>query len=249
MNNIFLGRWKQNLTVFLLFIPMMTACGSNDIPVSIHAINYSDQEFIYQLEDVANPFNKGGGESIGRYGAGGTMCCFSLPKKWRPGIKIKIDYIYYLRLKPDGTLPEFSNSTIVEMPQYEKPEELWVMRSDKGTMSIVNSNYQPDHPKWPGKIKGWPAPSLEYQRQRSDIYIKTAKRHVRTYEESVNGMKKMPNETAKESWDFSKIHEPEKLIGYTGYMDKKYQQDITIEYNKFLLESRRELNELEKERP
>jgi hypothetical protein len=34
--------------------------------------------------------------------------------------------------------------------------ELWVLRGADGSMSVVSSDFQPDHPNWPGRVKDWP---------------------------------------------------------------------------------------------
>jgi hypothetical protein len=242
-------RWKYLASACVMVMPLLSACGSTDIPVSIHGVNYSDQEFTYVLQDVANPANAGGGESIGRYGAGGTMCCFNLPKKWRPGLKIKLDYLYYMPTKPDGTLPKISKSTVVEIERYEEPAEMWVLRNADGTMGILLSEYQPDHPQWPGKVKGWPIPSLAYQRERADLYIDKAKGNVQDYEESLSALKSDPEKTAKKAWDFAMLYEPKTLIGYTGHLDKKYQKHLFNHYSESLSYCRKELKKLEMSRP
>jgi len=59
-----------------------------------------------------------------------------------------------------------------------KPGELWVVRQADGSFGVVSSDYQPDHAKWPGAVKGWPVPTLEYKRKSFDVYINVAEGDV-----------------------------------------------------------------------
>ena len=62
--------WERILIAGLLLLPILSACGrpggavSSDVPVSVHAVNYSDEEFRYTLKDPQNQLNSGGGEAI-----------------------------------------------------------------------------------------------------------------------------------------------------------------------------------------
>jgi hypothetical protein len=72
---------------------------------------------------------------------------------------------------PANTRSVNSTSQIVEVPPYvdSKVGEIRVVRATDGTLSIVSSDYQPDHEKWPGRINCWPLLALEYRRARSDL--------------------------------------------------------------------------------
>ncbi|MFL6676562.1 MAG: DUF3304 domain-containing protein [Massilia sp.] len=48
------------------------------------------------MVDPAKPDSSGGGELSDPFAAGGTTCCFSLPKKWRPGIKVRLHTTHLL---------------------------------------------------------------------------------------------------------------------------------------------------------
>ena len=247
-------QYLRTIGVCLLSIPMLTACfksdaSADDIAVSLHGVNYSDQEFSYSLEDPNDKSNIGGGETIDRYGAGGTMCCYSLPKKWRPGLKVKLDTMHWFTLKPDDNLKEVRESNVVDIPSYAKPSEIWVLRQSDGKSTIVVSDFQPDHVSWPGKIKGWPVPSLAYQRERWDIYIKQEESNIRTAQALLDELKKNPNQAAKESWIFAMEYHPKSLREFTGYNDKKYQEFLYIDNDKWRKESITKAKQLKDERP
>ncbi|WP_332851784.1 DUF3304 domain-containing protein [Duganella sp. S19_KUP01_CR8] len=150
-------RGSRSLLLTGLFVlPATGLCGNGTVPVSIHEVNYSGDDFSYVVEDLLDSTNKGGGESIGPYETGGTMCCYSLPQTWRPGIQIKVQAVHSARLSPDKAGPDIAETKIVEVPEYVdgKAGELWVVRAVDGSLSVVSSDFRPDHAKWPGAVFG-----------------------------------------------------------------------------------------------
>lgn len=244
--------WKKILASSLLSLSALSACSrteSTDVPVSIHAVNYSDQEFEYSVRDPANQSNVGGGESIGRYAAGGTMCCYTLPKTWRPGMKVEIHYELYFPAQPGENIRTSIESSVIDIPQYVTPQELWVVRDAQGTMSVILSNFQPDHPSWPGNVKGWPIPSLAFQRERADIYIHMSEGLIDALQELSDGMKDAPDKTAKGMWEQNEQYDRKANIGYNGYQDKKYQKFLTDDFHDSLIEEKENLKKLKAARP
>ncbi|ATD61133.1 hypothetical protein CNX70_13885 [Janthinobacterium svalbardensis] len=241
---------KKIILLCFLIMPVFAACNNiSETSVSVHGVNYSDQEFTYVLQDPLRPSNQAGGETIGRYGAGGTMCCFTLPEKWRPGIKVNIQYTYYLPKKPDGSLPEIRKSTVVELPHYDEPQELWVLRNVDGSMSIVSSMYQPDHPKWPGKIKGWPVPSLEYRRERWGLYMEHQLVFLRSSERLLEELKKYPEIRTSKSWDTEKQINPEVVLKFKGPKDPNYILYLKNSYEESIDEIKKEIKNLNDSKP
>ena len=177
------------------------------------------------------------------------MCCYSLPRKWRPDLKVKIDFTVYLPRRPDGTLPKTTNSTLADIPQYQQPQELWVVRDAEGRVLIVISNVEPDHPKWPWKIKGWPVPSLAYKRERADLYIKLKKEDISNSQELSDEMRNAPEKTAKRRWESSLEFNRSSLEGFSGYKDKRFQKYLIDDFAKTLEEDKKILQELQKARP
>lgn len=155
----------------MLVLPLLSACAKSErafdgrIPVAVHGVNHTAQEFTFVLADPLDMENRAGGETINAYGAGGTMCCFNLPKQWHPELKVELHTTKWIPRTPENVLPSGRQSFTLEIPVYEpgKAAELWILRTEDDTYSIVVSNLQPDHPEWPGKTKGWPVPSLEYR--------------------------------------------------------------------------------------
>jgi hypothetical protein len=255
--------------LFLCALGTLTGCTNKAVSVSIHGVNYTGEEFSYTVEDPSNRENRGGGETISPYGAGGTMCCYDLPGKWRPGLQVKVNLTRWLPEKPDGSTPEVNETHTTEVPPYAdgKPGELWVLRNADGTVSVVSSNYQPDHEKWPGEVKGWPVPSLEYQRKRWDLYIEHAEGYVRLYQDMLSELEKSPDTRANDAWDYATkeaasyiegmrtdanrfAKEKRDLIArFSGPADPNFRAWLKKDYEKSLEKSELELRKLKEARP
>ncbi|CAN7642238.1 DUF3304 domain-containing protein [Pseudoduganella sp. LjRoot289] len=179
------------------------------------------------------------------------MCCYALPAKWRAGIKVQINGKHWLAEKPDGSLPEVKETKIVEVPPYVngKPGELWVLRGADGTLSLVSSDFQPDHAKWPGTVKGWPIPSLEYKRARWDLYIKIEQDLLDSYKESIQELAKSPDKHAEEVWNITKERFPETIQSYKSSGDKKYREFLLEKYQIGLAEAQAKVQGLKDQRP
>lgn len=241
-------RWAM---MALVVLPALTACAKSPVPVSVHGVNYGDDEFSYIIEDPENAKNTAGGETIAPFAAGGTMCCYELPAKWHSGIRVKIIAKHWLKAKPDGSLPEVLEAKIVEVPPYldNKAGELWVLRAANGQMNIISSDFQPDHPKWPGKLKGWPVPSKAYLREQWMLVVEHEQDNVDLYRGFLQEMHDHPVEHARESWGFAKERDPQSISGFSGPQDQAYQTSLVKGYEESLLRVERRLKELKEQRP
>lgn len=173
--------------------------------VNIQGVNYTDLEFSYEVQDPENKNNRGGGEIVNAFAAGGIRCCYELPLAWQPGMKLRIGVTRPKRETLETRYEEEHEEHLVEVPQYAqgKPGDLWVVRNADETMSVVLSDVQPDHEQWPGKVKGWPVPSLAYQRKIYDMYVREAEQGVRLYERLLADLKANPAKKAREDWAYS----------------------------------------------
>ena len=185
------------------------------------------------------------------FSAGGTMCCYTLPAKWRPGIKVEVRETHWLPKRPDDSVPEISKKHLVEIPSYAvgNPGELWVVRGHDGSLQLVSSNYQPDHPMWPGTIKGWPIPSVEYQHTRQDAYIKDALQGVELYIRSLKSLEDNPKEHARDEWEMSGKYNPGAIKGYSGPDDPAYLNVLKKRYEEDLVGARAKLDQEKRARP
>lgn len=226
-------------------------CEKPTVNVNLHGVNYSGETFSYDVADPAAPNQAAGGELIDPFGAGGTTCCVTLPKKWHPGIKLQVRTTHWLKKPPDGSLPEIKQVYLVDVPRYidDRPGELWVLREVSGNVSVISSDFQPDHVKWPGKIKGWPVPSLEYQRERWEVYRKHEAGGVRLFQELLNELEKSPDARAKDAWEHATQYEPDTIKNFSGPHDPKYRAKLKQEYKDGFEHSRLRLKQIMEARP
>lgn len=193
---------KRALLVCVLATPAVFGWAKSTVSVSVHGVNYSNETFSFSLEDPNDKKGPSVGELVDRFAAGGTVCCYDLPKEWQPGIKIQVNSVHWLKETVDKKLPEVKRVFVVEVPPYVdgNPGELWVLRQPDGTVDVISSDYQPNHEKWPGKVKGWPVPSLEYKRERWALYLYVAEGKLASAERRRQKMDKGIEQYAKDAW-------------------------------------------------
>jgi hypothetical protein len=222
---------------------------SNTGSVNVHGVNYTAEPFRYVLVDPANPSN-GAAEHISPFGGGGIMCCFTLPKCWSPGIRVTVQSTHWLPKTEKGDFPGVEKIYTVEVPAYpEGAGELWVLRTADGAIELVTSNVEPDHPQWPGKIKGWPEPSLAYQRERWELYRKLAEDNVDLYRERLEHLRTYAQAHLQNGWDFEKEHDPNALKKFSGASDPAYADYKKESYIEGLRRSEARLEQLLIEKP
>lgn len=245
--------WSRTLSVaiYVLTASVICGCAKQTVGVDVHGVNYSGNEFSYLLVNPSDPDRSSVGERIDPFAAGGTTCCYPLPKQWRPGIKVQIRTRTWLPKDPDGELPEVKEEHVAEVPPYVdgKPGELWVVREGDGSVSVVSSDFQPDHPKWPGKLRGWPVPSLEYRRERWELFKKYEEGGVQLYLSMLDELKREPVRRAREDWNFAKEHDPQSISSFSGPDDPRYLLSLKKEYEEGLERSKASLKNIMEAKP
>ncbi|MGI4717786.1 MAG: DUF3304 domain-containing protein [Janthinobacterium lividum] len=232
----------------------LSACQrSTTVDVSLHGVNYSGDTFSYSVSDPATPGRPAaGGELIDPFAAGGTMCCATLPLTWRPGLKLQVNVTNWRQEQPpDGELVETKETHLVEVPAYPdgKPGEVWVLRAVDGGISAVLSDVQPDHPKWAGKVKGWPVPSLKYRQERWKIILTHEQNALKDALLMLEDLKKDPLGRASASWEFAKQHDRERIEGFTGPHDPRYLEIIRKSYEESVKHHQNQITQLLKAAP
>ena len=231
--------------------PVVAASAKNQVPVSVHGVNYTGKEFTYVVIDPANPSNTAGGELVEPFSAGGTMCCFELPVKWLPGIQVLVRTTNVSVAKAGKPRSEVRNTYTLDIPPYidGKAGELWVIRTGAGEVELVSSDFQPDHAKWPGKIKGWPVPSIEYRRTRWDLYIDAQRGSVNNYQELLGLLESKPEEALRDAWALEIKHFPDKVKHFSGPLDPGYRAYLKNRYQTSLADAVERLRQMEAQKP
>lgn len=234
---------------------MLTACAKEPVGVTVHGVNYTEDEFTYSLHDPKNKKNNAGGESIGAFSAGGIVCCFSVPGEWQPGTKVDIKLKLWLtsrfpELDPDlDKIEKVEERITVDLPRYAngKPGELWVVRNADGSFDLVSSNYEPGHEKWPGKIKGWPAASSNYRQKLIRREIAATEDNIRGSRAAQQEMKNDMNKYAEENWNWLREYRQDEAKAYAGPSDPKFIQYLRTRADQVISTSEAKLSTLKKE--
>lgn len=222
------------------------------VGVSLHGVNHTAETFSFYLKDPENlEMISGGSGLIDPYGASGITCCAVLPRKWEPGLKLRIHTTHYLNEQSDGTIPEVKDILEADVPKYVdgKPGEIWVLRNADGKVEVVASDYQPDHPNWPGSIKGWPVPSIEYRRERWELHRKLTAHEVKIFTEALDELETSPLTVTKEAWESTKSSAPYRLSGFSGPDDPLYIAEQKASYAEVLELSKRDLQKIMEAKP
>jgi hypothetical protein len=229
---------------------LLTACAVLT-SVSLHGVNYTGESFQYVVGDPKDPSNSNGGEYISPFSAGGTMCCYQLPKRWAPGIQVQVQATHWTEKGPEKKLEEITQVHMVELPRFPDRDmgALWVLRKKEGAIELVFSNVQPDHPDWPGRVKGWPEPSLEYRRERWELYRHSAQGDVDNYRDLLSDLQTKSKKDLRESWELHKKYNREEVSGFSGPEDPAYSVYLKKRYVKGLRYAELKLEQILRAKP
>ncbi|AXE35884.1 DUF3304 domain-containing protein [Chromobacterium phragmitis] len=162
----------KRMVWLLLCCTALSACAGmgGQLGASMTVVNYSGKGYDWvAVAQPQTPKQADAAEMIGPYGAGGIMCCVNLPTQWQPGMQLVVQTKDETKAK---TAAEWSKENIplklrtVDVPRYEASDvgTVWVQLLPDDKVALVVSRYDPSNANWPGAIKGWPKPSLEYRR-------------------------------------------------------------------------------------
>ena len=226
---------------------LLTACGSlqganSKTGVGISGVNYSDQPITYALSDPNNPASVGG-EPVDPFGAGGLVCCFSLPDKWQPGIKVRVQIF--------DTHGKDMKDEIVDLPPYVdgKPGQLWAVLYQDGSVDVLSSDYGPPHAKWPGRVKGWPVPTVEYRRKLWERDLELKKLDVSDAQQLLKQLEKNPEEYLQKSWKFDEKYRAKDIQGFTGPDDPEYKKYLVKGFKDSLQKAEQSLSDWMRKKP
>lgn len=226
---------------------LLTACAVSPkadpkIGVDISGVNYSDQPITYVLSDP-NDAGSIGAEPLDPFAGGGAMCCFRLPETWQPGIKVRIQIL--------DTHRSPVKNEIVELPPYVdgKPGRLWAVHYQDGSVDVLSSEYGPPHAKWPGRVKGWPVPTVEYRRKLWERDLKYMQSDINATTTLIERLEKNPEESLRESWAFDKRYRAKDIERFSGPNDPEYIKYLRQRYEDTLSDRKQRLDYWMKKKP
>lgn len=149
MTSIFRNRQLRTTVSALavaLVIAQLAACGPTEPPpephtaVTARAVNYTDQGAEFSI-------NHSAGGAVSKFGESGISCCIGIPDKWRPGLRVKV-YVQndamWLKYKDPNRWQE----TELDVPQYDRPGDLFVAILPDRAPELTVSNCDPGGPCW-----------------------------------------------------------------------------------------------------
>lgn len=234
------------LCLIALCAPLLGGCSDTVLKdaVSVSAINYTGRDLNGYLFENPDNGKVAGGPGLNPYEGGGTMCCYSLPRKWHKGIKVKLRYDWWA-----GTsdIRDYQYVT-VEVPPYptDEPGMLWALLYEDGSVEVVASAVDPGHPKWPGKVKHWPAPSREYklklwEEERKELHDLEA-----MFQEAIDNP---TSEDFSKDWKYASERHPEDVKKYAGPDDPRFRSYSIQKTREALLNVRTQIGHLEARKP
>jgi hypothetical protein len=231
----------------IAFSLLLTACSiplarDSKVGVEISGINYSDQAIFYAISDP-NDSQSSGGELLNPFSGGGSMCCFRLPEEWHPGIKVRVEII--------DAQHDPVKDTIVDLPPYVdgKPGRMWLVHYQDGEVDVFSSDYGPAHAEWPGKVTGWPVPTLEYRRMLWKDYLIDSRMSLEAAQRLLKELKEKPDEHLARSWEMDKERGWNESWPFTGPNDPKYKESLLKYYERGLRNAQEEINNLMTKKP
>ena len=119
------------------------------VSVMTDSANYRyDREIKYTLYDLSTgkPTAVGGAIVSPLVSGGGKGCCLALPRIWRAGMKVRVEWGEATR----EILPE-KYSKDLEIPHYDDPADLYVVFYPEHEVEVLTSGVDPTSPEWAGK--------------------------------------------------------------------------------------------------
>jgi hypothetical protein len=123
---------------------LLVGCSDEMVPASVMGYNHMGDWGVASFTvDGA-----GGPNLTPRSGGGGSSCCGRVPARWRPGMKVKVQWSY--DTTQGGPRPPPPQEAVVEIPEYSKRTgDIQAHFYPDHKVKVVVSNYGIEHPRYP----------------------------------------------------------------------------------------------------
>ena len=217
----------------------LSACEGKQVGATVTGLNYRDDEISrFTVTDPGNDKNVMGGEAFLPYSVGGQMCCYALPARWHKGLQVKLDVktssnvlhdkgweVYEAEQEERRKAGTLYQSVLLDIPEYhtQGTPTLWVQFLPGDRYAAIVSDAGPRDDAWPGEVKGWPEPTLEYEQ-------KLWQREMRQAEDSLENANMLIEQYAhgvsdaqlQEKWAHYKKYERDELEHVQSYKDPEF---------------------------
>ena len=196
------------------------------VSVMIDSVNYRYERAIkYTLYDLstAKPTAIGGAIVEPLASGGAKDCCLALPRIWRAGMKVRVDWTEATR----EILPE-KYSKELEIPHYDEPADLYVVFHPEHEVEVLTSDVDPTSPEWAGRIRQTPWNYCVEKNGRKPCFWALPKQ----FDTDSKGFCTFLNDDKAEQTDQKKKDENDDLCAtatrrcMTDYEDEKFCKDI-----------------------
>lgn len=107
-------------------------------PAQVGIVNHTGK-YIYSAS-----VDGAGGANMSAWGAGGAeVCCASIPRVWRPGIKVLVRWNM-----PEG-IQDVIKEKVVEIEKYDEPGSIFMHFFPNDEVRVVVSWVGPGNPRYP----------------------------------------------------------------------------------------------------
>ncbi|OLO06319.1 hypothetical protein BTW08_18085 [Salinicola sp. MH3R3-1] len=249
----------------LVLLASLPACGSDNdtADLNITGVDYAGNGIGgFYVFDPNNEKNRGDGESLTPYSAGGTRCCYQVPKEWHEGLKVDVVVRYPLegetgdeisaslaKRKAEGKLTETIH---VDVPKYETPAKgtLWVQFLPDKKANVVVSDLSPPHEDFPGEVKGWPVPSDTYRRKLIDQKLALLEDRLERDQRDLVEYNREPENTLRRYWHmFEEIRAADVLNRFSGTKDPQFKPFLERYLRRNVESDEKEIQMLQDARP
>lgn len=147
----------RRVLLLILLVPLAACFEEETVAVGYSAINHTDKWIISVIIN-----DEGGILGAAPQGEGGEVCCVVLPRKWRSGLRAKIEWRYDSTPKLDGNGKVITNDGVpvliespwnertIELPQYDSHVGRFQLHFyANGEVKSVISNFLPGHAQYP----------------------------------------------------------------------------------------------------
>jgi Protein of unknown function (DUF3304) len=152
---LWIFRFSRVGLLALLPLALLTGCFEEEkTGVSYHAVNHT-----YETVAEITLNGEGGMATARKRGTSGSVCCVTVPAKWKPALTVTIAWenggSWLLDENGKEVIRDGINvlvrgtrkSKTVTIPEYDKPEDLWIHFFPNDEIKLVFSKYGPGHPK------------------------------------------------------------------------------------------------------
>ncbi|WPH18835.1 DUF3304 domain-containing protein [Variovorax paradoxus] len=124
---------------------LLVSCGDERVPASVKGYNHmTDRSILSFTVDGA-----GGPNIAPESGGGKSSCCASIPVRWRPGMKVKVEWSYGSGA-PGTPPPPPPQEAVVEIPEYSsRAGSIQAHFYPDHKVKVVVATYGIEHPRYP----------------------------------------------------------------------------------------------------